>query len=146
ARAVTAAQKSLAPARTDLSRRYAEALEQGATPETWSALADDAAAAKQPDLDLGALYFLPTPRLDPRRHRLLAIATHAPWYAALAEEKAADSERLRGEAVRAVERLTPLEAHCAAAPRVEDRCVLIERGIAYGYTLQHQSLRAREFG
>src|SRR5262249_18281198 len=58
ARAVTAAQKSLAPARTDLSRRYAEALEQGATPETWSALADDAAAAKQPDLELGALYFL----------------------------------------------------------------------------------------
>jgi len=142
--AVAAARAALSPARAALSRRYAEAVERGAGTDAWLALADDAARAKQPDIELGALYWVPTAHLDVARYQRLALSTSDSWFAALADEKAAAAERQRGEPTQSLERLAPVEARCGAAPRVEDRCANAHRAVAYAYALQHQLLRARE--
>ncbi|HVE83315.1 MAG TPA: CHAT domain-containing protein, partial [Myxococcales bacterium] len=93
-------------------------------------LADAARAAGQPDLELGALTFVPTDRRDMDRFRALALATADPWFAALAEEQAADADRQQGLPARALERLRPLEQRCASADRVEDHCLAVELGVA----------------
>src|SRR5262249_7898811 len=126
-RAVASARGALTPARADFSRRYAEAMERGANPDAWLALADAASSAPQPDIELGALFFAPPPRLPVARSRRLALATADPWFAALADEKAAAAERRQGEPVRSLERLTPIESRCMAGLRVEDRCATVER-------------------
>jgi len=145
-RAVASARAAASPARADLSRRYAEAVGRGAGAEAWLALAASARAARQPDLELGALFFVPDAQVDLARYRQLAQQTQDPWFLALADEKAAGADSQRGEPVRALERLAPVEARCAASERVEDRCITAERLIALAYTREHQTLRAREAG
>jgi len=145
-----AAEAGVAAARVPLARQYAEALvaakarayrREGS--EGWLSLAAAARAAKQADIELGAMFFVPAARLDLRRYRELALAAGDPWFEALAEERAAEVDEAQGQPLRALERLRAWEGRCGAEVRVEDRCLTVERVIAFGEAMLHRTAEAK---
>ncbi|HEY8207504.1 MAG TPA: CHAT domain-containing protein [Myxococcaceae bacterium] len=135
-----------APQREELSRAYARYVEAHPGDDEWLRLADAARAARQLDIELGALYFVRAGRQDVGRYAPLALATGDPWFAALAEELGAGVEAQRGQPARALDRLRPLEERCAREDRVEDRCLTIERSIAYAQVMLLQMRSAKDAG
>jgi len=148
--ALKAAKAGATAARVPLARAYAETLAAAKArayrrkaSEAWLSLAAAANAAKQADIELGALFFVPQAKLDIDRYRRLALQTADPWFAALAEERAAEVEQAQGQPLRALERLRALEERCGEGARVEDRCLTVERLIAYGEAMLNQTAEAK---
>src|SRR6185369_3560632 len=135
-----------APQRPELSAAYARSVESHPGDDVWLRLADEARAARQSDIELGALYFVHAGRLDTGRYVPLALASGDPWFAALAEELSAGVEAQRGDPARALDRLAPLEERCEREDRVEDRCLTILRSIAYDHTVLLQMRAAKDAG
>ncbi|HVE84425.1 MAG TPA: CHAT domain-containing protein, partial [Myxococcales bacterium] len=146
ARNVAAARAGASAPRTALSLEYANAVAAGAGADRWLQLAAAARAAGQADLELGALYWVPAARLDLSRYQALAEQTMDPWFATLFVERAAEVDVQRGEPLRALERLRPIEARCLEKSRVNDRCATVERAIAYALVRVHQIRDAKEAG
>lgn len=134
------------PKRPELSQAYARAIRTGAGDDQWVALAAEARAARQPDIELGALYFVSAGRLDIARYQALAAAAHDPWFAALADERGAEVEAQRGQPAQGLERLWSRAKRCESVDRVEDRCLTIEHTVGYLYLMLKQTLDARQTG
>lgn len=148
--ALEAARAGVTPARAPLSRSYAEALAavkarayRRRASDGWLSLAASARAAKQADIELGALFFVPDARLDVDRYRELALATGDPWFAALADERAAEVDRAQGQPLRALERLRAREERCRTRAAVEDRCATVERVVAYAEAMVNRTGEAK---
>jgi CHAT domain-containing protein len=148
--ALKAARAGWRPDRIALAQGYLEALaakkarayrREGG--QDWLALAAAAQAGRQPDIELGALYFVPFGKLDLERYQALARQTGDPWFAVLAEERAAQVDVQRGQPLRALERLSSLQARCATSTRVEDRCLTVERELAFEEAMLHRTAEAK---
>jgi len=128
--------------REALSREYGAVVTGQRGAEAIAALARGAAAAGQPDIELGAMYFLPLERLDLERYRALARRTGDPWFEALADEKAATAQSV-SQPIRALELLLPRIRDCAGSEHVERRCLTVERLLVRIYSVLHQGAQAR---
>ncbi|HEY8210070.1 MAG TPA: CHAT domain-containing protein [Myxococcaceae bacterium] len=142
--AVAAAKAGINERRQQLSQAYAQAIQGDPTADRWAELMREAREAGQADIELGAMYFLPAWRLELPRYQELAAATGDPWFATLAQERAADVDRHQGQPMKALERLRPYQERCQSGNRVEDRCLTVQRSIAFSYALLHQTLEAKK--
>ncbi|WP_257462779.1 CHAT domain-containing protein [Archangium lipolyticum] len=96
------------------------------------------------DLLLGALLFSPAPGTSLDEYRRLALATEDPWFALLADDKQAEAELSRGEALAAEARLLGALRRCGDTARLDYRCGRVQRLLSTVYDTLHRPQEAHQ--
>ncbi|XXF74970.1 CHAT domain-containing protein [Myxococcaceae bacterium GXIMD 01537] len=128
--------------RAPLAREYDRLRREGRPPAEWQPLMDQARAAGERDILLGAFYFSRAIPSHLNEYTALAASTGDTWFALLAARQRALVEMDRGEFV-AAERVLVDAVRICATSRLDFRCAELEDDLAYVYSVLHRLPDAR---
>ncbi|NTX12418.1 CHAT domain-containing protein [Myxococcus sp. CA056] len=133
-------------ARAPLAKEYVRLTRGELAPAARDTLIAKLREAQQEDILLGALLFVSDPRQHEEEYRALALATKDPWFALLAEERQAKADLQRGQAPRALTRLTVALRTCDSEQRFSYRCLELLRNLSLVERQLHRPVEARTHG
>ncbi|MCP3162480.1 CHAT domain-containing protein [Myxococcus qinghaiensis] len=133
-------------ARAPLAKEYVRLTRGELAPAARETLISKLREVRQEDILLGALLFVPDPRQHEAEYRALALATKDPWFALLAEERQAKADLQRGQAPRALTRLTEALRACDSEQRFSYRCLELLRNLSLVERQLHRPVEARTHG